>query len=312
MSYVADLHLHSPYAYATSRALTLENLTHWAKLKGIDLLASADFTHPVWFQELRDKLEETSGGLYQFQGVNFILGTEVSCVYSQDGRQRRLHLLLFAPDLDTVARINTALASYGRLSSDGRPTLMLSARDLTALVLDIDPACIVIPAHVWTPWYGAFGSKSGFETLKGMSQTFGGKLKQIEDKIEELKAELRLLLESPERTDKTLELRSLVGRHRLAEEIYNSAIGRQQAANDDAIHKELQAAVRELAQKRGILLVLRKHSSLSIAAMMDKKQARTAAAALRKQTDQNRNRSVLYSAEGMDITEDVIKILKGK
>ena len=99
MSYVADLHLHSRYAYATSKDLSLENLATWAKLKGIDLLASADFTHPVWFAELRQKLEEVTPGLYRFGGVDFILGTEVSCVYNEGGRQRRIHLLLFAPTL---------------------------------------------------------------------------------------------------------------------------------------------------------------------------------------------------------------------
>src|SRR3990170_3345527 len=102
MTYVADLHLHSSYAYATSNALTLENLAQWARLKGIDLLASADFTHPAWFRELKEKLSPTSAGLYQFNGVQFILGTEVSCVYQQGSRQRRVHILLFASGLDAV------------------------------------------------------------------------------------------------------------------------------------------------------------------------------------------------------------------
>ncbi|MFQ6025897.1 MAG: endonuclease Q family protein [Dehalococcoidia bacterium] len=180
MSYVADLHLHSPYAYATSRSLTLENLAHWAQLKGIDLLASADFTHPVWFRELREKLVEVAPGTYQYQGVHFILGTEVSCVYSQSGRQRRLHLLLFAPNFDTVARINQALAPHGNLFSDGRPTLRLSARDLTALVLEINSECIVIPAHVWTPWYGVYGSKSGFDTLQECFQDLMPHIQAVE------------------------------------------------------------------------------------------------------------------------------------
>jgi uncharacterized protein (TIGR00375 family) len=166
MAYVADLHLHSPYAYATSNALTLENLAEWAKLKGIDLLACGDFTHPIWFEELRQKLEPDASGLYQFNGVRFVLGTEVSCVYNQGGRQRRVHILLFAPHFDGIAQLNHALALYGDLASDGRPTLELSVRDLTALALELDPECIVIPAHVWTPWYGVFGSKSGFDQLE--------------------------------------------------------------------------------------------------------------------------------------------------
>jgi uncharacterized protein (TIGR00375 family) len=166
MTYVADLHLHSSYAYATSNALTLENLAEWAKLKGIDLLASADFTHPMWFGELTEKLSPSSPGLYQFNGVQFILGTEVSCVYQQGGRQRRVHILLFAPNLEAVEQLNQSLSSYGNLGTDGRPTLSLSVRDLTELVLDTDPESIVIPAHAWTPWYGVFGSKSGFDSLE--------------------------------------------------------------------------------------------------------------------------------------------------
>ena len=166
MPYVADLHLHSSFAYATSKHITLESLAGWAKVKGIDLLASADFTHPVWLRELRAKLAEDVPGLYRFGEVHFVLGTEVSCVFQQNGRSRRVHLLLLAPDFDTVDRINGALANHGNLQSDGRPTLRLSARDLTELALEINPNCMVIPAHVWTPWYGLLGSKSGFDALE--------------------------------------------------------------------------------------------------------------------------------------------------
>tara|TARA_B100000315_G_scaffold130580_1_gene120191 strand:- start:1583 stop:2833 length:1251 start_codon:yes stop_codon:yes gene_type:complete len=167
MGYAADLHLHSPYAYACSKNLTLENLSAWAKLKGIDLLACGDFTHPVWYGELRRKLTPTGSGLYGFKGVHFVLGTEVCCIYRQGGRSRRVHLLLFAPDFDTVDRLNLALAAgKNKLESNGRPTLSLSARDFTALVLEVNPDCMVIPAHVWTPWFGVFGSKSGFDSLK--------------------------------------------------------------------------------------------------------------------------------------------------
>ena len=166
MSYTADLHLHSRYAYATSKALSLEALARWARLKGIQLLATADFTHPAWFQELKAKLVEDLPGLYRSGGVNFVLGTEVSCVYQQAQRRRRVHLLLLAPDLATVARLNRALATHGNLALDGRPTLALSGRDFTALVLGTSPDCIVVPAHVWTPWYGVYGSKSGFDHLE--------------------------------------------------------------------------------------------------------------------------------------------------
>ena len=104
------------------------------------------------------------------------LGTEVSCVYRQGGQGRRVHLLLLAPDLDTAARLNRALAAYGSLESDGRPTLSLSARDLTALALEVNPDCIVMPAHAWTPWYGVYGSKSGFDSL---ADAFGDMYRHI-------------------------------------------------------------------------------------------------------------------------------------
>ena len=166
MTYTADLHIHSSYAYATSKDLNFENLAHWAKLKGIDLLASADFTQPEWFEESRAKLTDTGDGLYEHDGVKFVLGTEVSCVARVNGRSRRTHMLAFAPSLDTVARINTALAETGaKLDGDGRPTLTIPPRELLEILLGIDPRCFVIPAHVWTPWFGLFGSKSGFDSL---------------------------------------------------------------------------------------------------------------------------------------------------
>ena len=158
MSYAADLHVHSSYAFSTSRDLNFDTLARWAKIKGIDLLASADFTHPVWFRETAGKLRDTGDGLYEYGGVRFVLGTEVSCIARQGGRHRRVHLLLFAPSLDTVERINDALASKGKLESDGRPTLHMRPRDLVATLMDLDPRCFVIPAHAWTPWFGVYGS----------------------------------------------------------------------------------------------------------------------------------------------------------
>lgn len=167
MGYAADLHIHSPYAYACSKNLTLENISYWAKAKGIELLASADFTQPIWREELGRKLTLAEPGLYAFGGVRFVLGTEVSCVFTQAGAGRRVHLLLLVPDFDTADRLRLALALGGnKLESDGRPTLKMPARDFVRLVLDINPSCIVIPAHVWTPWYGLFGSKSGFDSLE--------------------------------------------------------------------------------------------------------------------------------------------------
>ena len=166
MSFTADLHLHSRYAYACSKNLTLANLAAWAKVKGIDLLSSADFTHPAWLAELTEGLQPAGEGVFSFDGVKFVLGTELSCVYKQGGRSRRVHLLVFAPGFEAVNGISEMLEGLGsKLNGDGRPTVGASARDLTARLLDIDEACMVVPAHIWTLWYGMLGSKSGFYAL---------------------------------------------------------------------------------------------------------------------------------------------------
>ena len=180
MTYVADLHLHSSFARATSRDLTFENLARWAKMKGIDLLASADFTHPVWFQETGRRLREAEDGLYEFDGVRFVLGTEVNCVGDQGGRHRRVHLLVLAPSLETVERLNAVFATKGALESDGRPTLRILPGDLVSTLLEVDARCLVIPAHAWTPWFGVFGSKSGFDSLEECFGDSAGHIYAIE------------------------------------------------------------------------------------------------------------------------------------
>ena len=166
-TFSADLHIHSRYAYACSKNLTLETLASTAKTKGIDLLATGDFTHPAWLRELQDGLTETDEGTFEFAGVRFVLGTEVSCVYRQGGRSRRLHLLLYMSSFEAVGRFSYELAQRGaKLEGDGRPTVGLSAQDLLELALDVDPMAVVSPAHIWTPWYGMLGSVSGFDSLE--------------------------------------------------------------------------------------------------------------------------------------------------
>jgi len=164
-SFVADLHVHSPYAFACSKSLTLDNLASWAKRKGIDLLATGDFTHPHWAEALQSNLTECGDGLYEYAGVRFVPGTEISCVYRQDGRTRRIHLLVLMPTLETAAAFTARLEEYGNLESDGRPTVSLSSRQLLETALDCCPQSLVIPAHAWTPWYGVYGSKAGFDSL---------------------------------------------------------------------------------------------------------------------------------------------------
>ena len=166
MIYSADLHLHSPYARATSRELTFENMARWARIKGIDLLASADFTHPEWFAETKRKLRATGDGLYEYEGARFVLGTEVNCNGYQEGRNRRIHMLMLAPSIEVVERINAALADKGLLASDGRPTLHLTPRELLETLLHIDERIMLIPAHAWTPHFGIYGSRTGFDSLE--------------------------------------------------------------------------------------------------------------------------------------------------
>ncbi|MDP6453824.1 MAG: endonuclease Q family protein [SAR202 cluster bacterium] len=177
MTYAADLHIHSSYARSTSRELNFENLARWAKIKGIDLLATGDFTHPVWFAETRQKLNDTGDGLFELDGAKFVLGTELNCNGPQSGRNRRIHMLAFAPSLETVAQINKALARRTKsLESDGRPTIHMTPRELVSTLMDIDERCIIIPAHVWTPWFGMYGSKSGFDSLE---ECFGDALETV-------------------------------------------------------------------------------------------------------------------------------------
>ncbi|MDE2779046.1 MAG: endonuclease Q family protein [Chloroflexota bacterium] len=201
MSFVADLHLHSSYAYATSSALSLENLALWAGYKGIDLLSTADFTHPRWIQELKSKLVESPNGAYRYQGVAFVMGTEVSCVFRQDGRGRRIHLLVFAPSIEVAEKLTASFARYGNLHSDGRPTLALSAADATSVCLETDPGCLVIPAHAWTPWYGIFGSKSGFDSLP---EAFGDMLEHIPAIETGLSSDPEMNWSVPELADKAI------------------------------------------------------------------------------------------------------------
>ena len=166
MIYSADLHLHSPFARATSSQLTFANMAMWARIKGIDLLASADFTHPEWFAETKRTLRPTGDGLYEYEGARFVLGTEVNCNGYQGGRNRRIHMLMFAPSFEIVERINAALSDKGLLASDGRPTLHLTPRELLETLLHIDERTMLIPAHAWTPHFGLYGSRTGFDSLE--------------------------------------------------------------------------------------------------------------------------------------------------
>ena len=159
MEFVADFHIHSKYSRATSRDMEVPQLTKWARLKGIDLLGTGDFTHHLWLQELKT-------GLYIHKDVHFILSAEISSIFSQDGKGYRVHNIVLAPSFGIVEEINAMLATHGNLASDGRPILGMSCRQLARELFAISEDIMLVPAHIWTPWFSVFGSKSGFDSLE--------------------------------------------------------------------------------------------------------------------------------------------------
>ncbi len=179
-AYVADLHIHSRFSRACSRDLTLPNLAWWARRKGIALLGTGDFTHPAWFDHLRESLVENGHGLFRYgdepevtkrlpgslqasPAARFMLSVEISTIYKRDDRTRKVHHLIYMPDFDAAARFNTALGRIGNLTADGRPILGLDSRDL--LEITLEAGGYLVPAHIWTPWFSALGSKSGFDAI---------------------------------------------------------------------------------------------------------------------------------------------------
>ena len=164
MSYIADLHIHSKYSRATSKDMDIAHLADWAKIKGISMLGTGDFTHPLWLAELEQKLEMAEYGIFRYEGVDFILTAEVSSIYFKAGRTRKVHNILLAPGFETVKEINKMLSEYGSLSSDGRPILSLDCARLAKKLFEISPEIIIIPSHAWTPHFGIFGSNSGFDS----------------------------------------------------------------------------------------------------------------------------------------------------
>jgi len=176
MRLIADLHVHSRFSRATSPRMDLESLAHWAKVKGIGLLGTGDFTHPQWLKELKESLVPDGNGLYRYGGVRFMLTSEISLIWKQDGRVRKVHLLVLAPSLESVERIDHDLGLIGNLASDGRPILGISAQHLAEVVWNAEESAEIIPAHVWTPWFSVFGSRSGFDSLE---DCFGAYTKRI-------------------------------------------------------------------------------------------------------------------------------------
>ncbi len=187
MKFIADFHLHSKYSRATSQNMNLEQLVRFAKIKGINVLGTGDFTHPQWFKELKEKLEPAETGLFRLKTsstrpnlvddeARFILTAEVSCIYSKGGRVRKIHLIIFAPCFEIAEKINVQLGWIGNLAADGRPILGTDSQEILKIVLGAGENTLLVPAHAYTPWFSIFGSRSGFDSIE---ECFGDLTKHI-------------------------------------------------------------------------------------------------------------------------------------
>lgn len=170
---IGDLHIHSRFSRACSKDINFENLVKWAKIKGLDILGTGDFTHPIWFEEI-SKLKEKNG-LYYYDDFPFVITGEISLIYT-DIRGRRVHLNLLVPNLDIASKINSFLDSLGRRDYDGRPIFKISCEDFTKKIKEISEEIEIIPAHIWTPWFGVYGSCSGYDSIK---RAFGSQFNKI-------------------------------------------------------------------------------------------------------------------------------------
>ncbi len=168
MAYVADLHIHSRFSRACSLQLNIPNLVEWGKLKGITLLGTGDFLHPLWLAELKSQLKEDGSGFMSHNGsdIKFLLTVEIASIYTHKGSGRRIHNLVFMPNFAAAEKFQKALlAKRANLASDGRPIVGIPTKDLLQMAMEASDKAIFIPAHIWTPWFGIFGSESGYNSL---------------------------------------------------------------------------------------------------------------------------------------------------
>ena len=180
MKTIADLHIHSRFSMATSREGTPENLDFWARKKGISLIGTGDFTHPVWREELKERLVTEGNGLYRLRdeyvkeesrkfpgkGTHFVVSGEISSIYKKNGKTRKVHNVILLPSLEAADTMAQRLEKIGNIHSDGRPILGLDSHDLLEMMLDVCPDGILIPAHIWTPHFSVLGAKSGFDSVE--------------------------------------------------------------------------------------------------------------------------------------------------
>lgn len=180
MKMIADLHIHSRFSMATSKEGTPENLDFWARKKGISLIGTGDFTHPVWREELKERLVSEGNGLYRLrdeyvkeesrkfpgEGTRFVVSGEISSIYKKNGKSRKVHNVILLPSLEAADAMAQRLEKIGNIHSDGRPILGLDSHDLLEMMLDVCPEGILIPAHIWTPHFSVLGAKSGFDSVE--------------------------------------------------------------------------------------------------------------------------------------------------
>ena len=180
MKMIADLHIHSRFSMATSKEGTPENLDFWARKKGISLIGTGDFTHPVWREELKERLVSERNGLYRLrdayvkeesrkfpgEGTRFVVSGEISSIYKKNGKTRKVHNVILLPSLEAADAMAQRLEKIGNIHSDGRPILGLDSHDLLEMMLDVCPEGILIPAHIWTPHFSVLGAKSGFDSVE--------------------------------------------------------------------------------------------------------------------------------------------------
>lgn len=176
MRVIADLHIHSPYSRATSDRMSVEEIARFARIKGLNVVGTGDFTHPTWFSQLRQSLiREPETSLYGVaanpeSSVRFIVTTEVNTVFSHENETKKVHHVILTPDLETAAQINCRLSKYGNLQIDGRPTLGIAPPVLVEEVMEVSDSNMIFPAHAWTPWFSVFGAFSGFDTVEDCYQ----------------------------------------------------------------------------------------------------------------------------------------------
>ncbi len=164
--FIADLHIHSKYSRATSKNMDIPTISKYAKYKAIDLVGTGDFTHPAWFSELKKMLKEYRYGLYEYDGVKFILQVEVNNNYVKKGKLRRIHNIIYVPSFEIAEKVNKFFSKFGELGSDGRPTLNLDSEVMVKKLMEISEEIMIVPAHIWTPWFSLFGSHSGFNSIE--------------------------------------------------------------------------------------------------------------------------------------------------